>query len=135
MLKKLLLVFLVAFGLNLAWEFAHSVLYESYQGGGITNFILFRAAVWDAGIIIVLVFSAYASKTNKTTFIVIGGLIVSVAIELWALQTGRWAYAISMPMIPFLNIGLTPTIQLALTGWLAQKLIFDGRSIIRTWNH
>lgn len=134
MFKKLLFVFLVAFVLNLAWEFAHSVLYMSYQGGGITNFILFRAAVWDAGIIQVLVFSAYASKTNKTAFVVIGGLVVSIAIELWALQIGRWTYDISMPMVPFLNIGLTPTIQLALTGWLAQKLIFDEGSIIGVWN-
>lgn len=134
MLKKLLFVFFIAFILNLAWEFAHSVLYASYQGGEITNFILFRAAVWDAVIISVLVFSAYASKTNKTAFVVIGGLLVSVAIELWALQTGRWAYDISMPLIPILQIGLTPTIQLALTGWLAQKLIFDEGSIIGLWS-
>ena len=117
-------MFLAAFALNMIWEFAHSVLYANYQGGEITNFILFRAAVWDATIILVLVISTYALKTNRTVFIVIGGLVVSVAIELWALQTGRWAYDISMPLIPFLNIGLTPTIQLALTGYIAQKLVW-----------
>ena len=122
--KKLFFVFLAAFALNMIWEFAHSVLYASYQSGEITNFILFRAAVWDATIILVLVISTYALKTNRTVFIVIGGLVVSVAIELWALQTGRWAYDISMPLIPFLNIGLTPTIQLALTGYIAQKLVW-----------
>lgn len=116
MLKKLLLVFLLAFILNLAWEFAHSVLYTSYQGGEISPFILLRAAVWDGVFIAAIILLAILFKANKYIFVVASGLVLSIAIELWALQTGRWVYDAAMPTIPLLQTGLTPTIQLALTG-------------------
>ena len=124
MFKKLFSVFLIAFALNLIWEFAHSVFYESYRGGEVTNFILVRAAVWDGVFIAALVFSAMMFKANRTVFIVAGGLLLSGAIELWAQNTGRWVYAAAMPIIPVLNIGLTPAIQLALTGYIASWYTF-----------
>lgn len=124
MLKKLLLVFLIGFALNLVWEFAHSVLYVTYKEGEITNFILFRAAVMDGIFILTLTLLAILLKITKSTFIMISGFVLAVAIELWALKTGRWVYDISMPIIPFLRTGLTPTIQLALTGYIAQKFAF-----------
>ena len=119
MLKKLLLVFIIAFALNLVWEFSHSTLYVSYRGGEITNLVLFRAAVWDGVFIAVLVLLATIFKINKLAVIIFGGLILAVAIEIWALNSGRWVYDAAMPIIPILNIGFTPTIQLALTGYIA----------------
>ena len=46
------------------------------------------------------------------------GIVVAVLIELWALQTGRWAYTGAMPLVPFLGAGLTPTIQLGFLGYV-----------------
>jgi hypothetical protein len=117
--KKLAIVFLVAFALNLAWEFAHSVLYVSYRGGEITNAILFYVAVMDGLYIFALATLAEFLKINKSAFVVFGGLIWAIILELWALKTGRWVYGAAMPIIPILKTGLTPTIQLALTGYIA----------------
>lgn len=125
MFKKLFLVFLLAFALNLVWEFAHSVLYENYRGGEITNSILFYVSVMDGLYILVLTGAAILFKINKSAFVIIGGLVWAIALELWAQDTGRWVYGAAMPIIPILNIGLTPVMQLALTGYIAQKLVGD----------
>lgn len=42
--------------------------------------------------------------------VLIGG-ILAVIIEKWGLSTGRWQYD-EMPIIPILNIGLTPVLQM-----------------------
>lgn len=122
MLKKLATVFVLAFLLNWVWEMTHSVLYLNYQGRSVTYFILFRAALGDAVIISVLILIAHKFKLDKLLFVVFGGLIAAIAIEMWALQTGRWAYNSLMPIIPIIKTGLTPTIQLAVTGYIVQKL-------------
>lgn len=120
--KKYFLLFILAFALNLAWEFGHSPLYAHYRGGEITSLVLMRAALADAVMISVLVFLAEKITKSNTFFIAIGGFILAVAIELWALKTGRWAYDTQMPIIPVFGIGLTPAIQLAATGYLSQKI-------------
>ncbi len=122
--KKITLVFISAFLLDWLWEIAHSVLYLSYQGGPITHLILFRAAAADAAMIAVLVLAAGKFVKNKSLFVAAAGLVLAVAIETWALKTGRWTYGPAMPVIPILRTGLTPTIQLALIGCLVQKLVF-----------
>lgn len=45
-------------------------------------------------------------------------------IELRALAQGRWSYAGSMPTV--LTIGLSPLVQLALTGMLAVLIAWRG---------
>ena len=47
---------------------------------------------------------------------------ISIIIEHFALSAGRWAYNDFMPIIPFLSVGLTPTIELGLLGYLSFKL-------------
>lgn len=123
MVKKMTLVFILAFVLNWIWEIAHSALYLNYQGGLITSFILFRAALADAVIISVLFFIAGKLKSHRFLFIAAGGLTTAVIIELWALQIGRWEYDSLMPIIPIIKIGLTPAIQLAITGFVVGKAV------------
>ncbi len=119
MLKKLLAVFILAFVLNWIWEILHSPLYVHYQSGEITSFILFRAALGDAAIIAILLL---ITQKYKWLFVMLA-LLVAVVMERWALSTGRWAYTAAMPIIPIIGAGLTPTIQLAITGLLAKKIV------------
>lgn len=49
---------------------------------------------------------------------------MDVAIEMWALYTERWVYNSLMPIIPIIRIGLTPTIQLAVTDFIVERLVF-----------
>ena len=120
---RLFIIFFSALLLNLVWEHLHSVLYVSYKGDAITSLILFRAALFDAAVI--TLFSApffYSSLLRKRRFILYSLLFIfAILLEKWALGTGRWVYADAMPIIPLLNVGFTPAIQLCLTGWLAHR--------------
>ena len=128
-MKKILYIFIISFILNLIWENLHVLLYDNYSGGQITQFILFRASIGDAIMISIIalpfIFLGFF-KRNKWLIIPIG-LVIAISIEIYALSVGRWAYNEFMPLIPLLKIGLTPTIQLALLGYLS--LILNNKFI------
>lgn len=121
MWKRLLWIFVLAFFLNFLWEEAHAVLYVHYKGGAITHFILLRAALVDAVIITVLLFPFLTIDFFKRRFwiFVVVALGLAVGLETWALEVGRWAYTDAMPIIPLIETGLTPTIQLAVLGYIS----------------
>lgn len=123
-MQRLFIIFLIAFGTNAIWENLHAFLYVHYRGGEITQFILLRAAVWDAVMIslLALPFLYIHYFRERSWLIIVFGVIVAVVLEWYALGTGRWAYAEMMPVIPILGTGLTPTIQLALLGYVAVRL-------------
>ena len=115
----------MSFILNLIWENLHSLLYAEYMGGKITGFILLRASVADALIIALISFPFVfiPRLRGKSWLIIFIGVLVAIFIELWALNTGRWAYDGYMPIIPILGVGLTPTIQLGLLGYLSYLIV------------
>jgi len=124
-MKRILLIFIFAFILNVVWENLHSALYASYMGGDITSLILLRAALIDAVIITIIILPfLFSPRFKKQSWIIIFvGTIISVGTEYYALQAGRWAYNSLMPVIPFLGgIGLTPIIQLGLLGYISFKI-------------
>jgi hypothetical protein len=124
-MKKISYIFLLSFLLNFVWENLHSALYAGYQGGKITEFILFRASIGDAVMITILLlpFLFVPWFKKRSWIIAVSGVILAVLIEWYALQTGRWAYNSLMPMIPLLNVGLTPTLQLGLLGYFTYLLV------------
>ena len=121
MTRRLCIIFAVAFLLNFLWENFHAVLYTHYQGEEITRLILLRAALFDAAFITALAapFLSLSWLRSRLWLFIIPAVLFAIGLEWWALETGRWEYTAAMPLIPFLHVGLTPTIQLALTGWLA----------------
>ena len=124
-MKKIIPIFVFAFILNLIWENLHSVFYDNYMGGKITEFILLRASFWDAIIIVLITlpFIFYYSLRKQNWLIILAGIVVSIFIEYWGLETGRWAYNSFMPIIPILGVGLTPAIQLGLLGYISFKIM------------
>lgn len=133
MLKKIIIIFISAFLLNLVWEHLHHVLYVHYQGGEITDFILFRAALFDA-----LLITAFALPFLLTDFLrenlwifVLLLLVWAIGLEIFAIETGRWAYRGIMPIIPVLGTGLTPTIQLALLGYASFKISEEANLYVK----
>ncbi|HLD70427.1 MAG TPA: hypothetical protein VI937_00900 [Negativicutes bacterium] len=127
-MKKVFLIFLLSFILNVVWENLHSFLYAGYMGGKITEFILLRASVVDAAVITLLSlpFIFVPNLREKSWLIMVTGVLIAIGIELYALNTGRWAYNEYMPMVPLLGIGLTPAIQLGLLGHLSYRLVMGN---------
>ncbi len=121
MLKRILIVFIVAVALNLLWEHLHSVFYLSYRGGLITERILFRAALFDATIILLFAypFLRCGRLVQRRWMLYCALVMFAILLEHWALLTGRWVYADSMPLIPVLKVGISPVIQLTMTGWFS----------------
>jgi len=110
--KKLLAIFGFAFAFNLFWESLHYSLYIPIHSivrlPGVTIF----AALLDA--LFVLAIFLLFNRTNLVWKIV-AALLVSLSIERWALFFNIWEYKNAMPIIPFLETGLSPTVQLAVT--------------------
>ena len=71
----------------------------------------------------------WMSKPKKLDFllIILFGLAVAVFIELRALMIGRWVYKEIMPTI--FGIGLSPLVQLAITGFLSLLILKYLKSI------
>ena len=78
-MKKVLLILLFSFVLNVVWENLHSFLYAGYRGGAITEFILLRASVADAIIItlIALPFILWPRLRKKSWVMIIIGVLIS----------------------------------------------------------
>ncbi len=122
--RKTSIIFLVSFLLNVVWENLHSYLYANYMGENITQFILVRASLFDALLItlISLPFLYFNSLKYKVWIILIPATIIAVINEWYGLGTARWAYNELMPIIPILNTGITPTIQLGLLAYFSFKI-------------
>lgn len=123
MFKKLSLIFIAGFLLNLVWENLHSYLYIHYQSGEITQWILLKATIFDAVFITILAvpFMTILYFRERKWYALVFGFIAAVIMEWHALNTGRWAYNELMPIIPLLNTGLTPTLQLGLLSYFIFK--------------
>jgi hypothetical protein len=124
-IRHALIVSAVAFALNLAWENAQCTLFFVHTRGDATEWDMFVATVGD----VVLTWIAYAAVATVSRRWLWGlepwrgaewagmtaaGLVLSVAVELYALGTNRWAYTPINPTIPGTPISLLPVAQLVL---------------------
>jgi len=123
-MKKVVVVFLFAFGLNILWENLHVFLYDNNSGNAITQWVLVQASLFDAVLItlILLPFLIFSLLKKKVWLIVVVGIVIAIINEWYGLGTSRWMYNEYMPILPFINTGLTPTIQLGFLGYLTYKL-------------
>lgn len=103
-----------------------------YQNEEISQLVLLRAAVTDAVMIFILIWvvKKFPKFLNRSLMIVIGGIIVAIVLEAWALGAGRWLYKDIMPIIPIIKTGLTPTIQLGLTGLITYVLVYRKNDVV-----
>ncbi len=123
-MKKIVFIFISSFILDTIWQNLHVFLFANYKGGEITEFILLRAVLFDVLTILIFVlpFLFYSSFERHAWLIMPVGILFSIAIEWWGLGTGRWAYNSLMPIIPILNVGLAPTLQLGLIAYVCFRI-------------
>lgn len=123
----ILKLFLVSFGLNVIWEFAHCRLYETCRRQTwaqnipllltmsakdaliIVFFYLITAILWQPANIL-------AHPRAAATFLILA-LGFSFVDEKLSVKYGRWEYARAMPTI--LGVGVTPLLEIAATGLAA----------------
>ena len=127
---------LLAFILNFAWEIIQGPLYTGFTYN--LSHIAFcgLASVADA-IMVVLIYFVLAiiykdplwikhiNLQRSLILILIGG-IGAILAEMRHLSLGNWSYAPTMPVLPFVNAGLSPVLQFM----LLPGLIFYISSIL-----
>ncbi len=113
-----------AYLLNLAWETAQAPLYAGYANFWQHFAMCATASVGDVGLVTLLYAFVAAAERNAKWYVefrwqrhgfmlAIFGAIFAIAIERWALLTGRWQYA-DMPVLPTIEVGLLPFVQMVL---------------------
>ncbi|MDP3918885.1 MAG: hypothetical protein Q8Q35_03235 [Nanoarchaeota archaeon] len=125
--KDYIWVFSISFLLNLCWEVSHSVLYDwtilplKNEFGYYVGRILF-STLGDALAILAIFLIINFIQTKFKYYIMIGlGLLYSIIIEIKAKMLNSWTYNEYMPLI--FGLGLTPLIQIAITGVLTLLII------------
>lgn len=124
------MVLLIIFVLNTVWEFSHHPLYIDLSGiPKYTHLII--ASLADAFILLGIFMVVSLKNKNLTwiahpdtsdyVFVVCVSLVVATFVELINLNLGRWKYTAVMPTL--FGIGVSPLIQLALTGIIALIII------------
>lgn len=129
-------VLLFAFLFNTAWEISQIPLYN--EGVYSLSHILFcvLASVADAIMVLLIYFGfSFIYKNplwvkkmalSKIILLIVTGGIGAVLAETRHLSIQTWSYATTMPIIPVVNVGLSPVLQFMilplLIYWVAFKL-------------
>ncbi len=124
-LSILVWVFAVAVGVNYFWEIGQGFLFEGMNSWENIWWHCFVASLGD-GIILWIIYAAgwvvfrrpdwfFDPQVKGYILMLIIGLIIAVVVEWVAVHMlQRWSYAKAMPVIPVLNIGITPILQMLL---------------------
>jgi len=142
-LRTILTVFILAVIVNYPWELAHSPLYEDMSDFSLASWYCFVASLGD-GLLVLLIFGAgwmalrrsdwFANPGRRGYLLMLAaGLVIGVVVEWAAVHVmGQWTYAPRMPLIPVLNIGLTPVAQmLALPPLIFRAAAMSHRGDVR----
>lgn len=110
----------IAFALNWVWEAAHAVAYVESQGTFAERLrhclpMAMTDAAWTAGLWAIsggLWPSAPRWNPTHLAMLAVLGAMTAVGLERVALTTDRWTYNALMPIIPVLNVGFWPVLQM-----------------------
>lgn len=139
MAKKTVKILASAFVLNFLWEISQAFLYAPHFSGT-ADFIIvhLRASLGDLILVVLIlladsfllerIFSEESPGWRRSGAVMLGGALVGIAVEKYALASGRWQYNELMPVIPILRVGLTPILQMALIPFLVMYFNSGPRS-------
>ena len=133
--KFIFIMITLSFLLNFAWELFQIPLYKNpvYD----FNHIEFCALASLADVLMVLLlyfgialmfknpFWIEPLKLQKISIVVLIGGVGAVLSEMWHLSLGSWAYDNSMPIIPFVNVGIAPVLQFMILPLLVYFISFN----------
>jgi hypothetical protein len=132
--RFVILTILFAFLFNMAWEILQIPLFK----GGVYEWhhILFclLASVADL-IMVLLIYFGFALiyknalwvkklNTKRIILLILTGGAGAVLAEVWQLSIGTWSYACAMPLIPVVNVGLSPLLQFMILPILIYRFSF-----------
>ncbi|MBI4154665.1 hypothetical protein HY498_01100 [Candidatus Woesearchaeota archaeon] len=128
--KFALAIFVVAYILNFLWEYLHYPLYNCKFPLGVCAVVTsFRDALIILGIYFlgVLFFKNNRWILNLTKLklglLLVTSFFIAYIIELQGIYFGKWSYNEFMPIIPVLNVGLSPILQMIFLSFITFLII------------
>lgn len=124
----------LAFLLNFTWELIQMPLYNS--SSFTINHLVFclLGSVADAIMVLFLYFGfalifksplwIQPQKLQRIIIVILTGGIGATLSEMRHLSLGNWAYANSMPLIPMINVGISPVLQFMILPILIYRFAF-----------
>ena len=140
-LRHLAALFVIALPVNYLWELAQSPLYLPPSRLSDVLLHCFVASLGD-GAIVGLIYGVCAilfrerdwyvrMSRSRWVAMLTAGLAVGVLVEWLGLRMQRWIYADTMPLIPGVQVGLVPILQMLvlppLIFWVARAWITRRR--------
>jgi len=123
----------LSFILNWVWEVAHAPLYEGFIYDLEHISFCGLAAVADLLMVYVLLFGfaliyeniLWITKLNgrRILWLMLTGGAGAILVEIRHLAAGNWSYSDNMPLIPWVDVGLSPVLQFTLLPILVFWLI------------
>jgi len=132
-LRFLSYLFIVAFLLNFVWEFFQAPFYQFSQPKNLLWYSL------RDGLMIVVLYLAVGSvlrnwrwgrrfNSRRLILLWVLGAVWAIALEYFSLDASRWTYSVEMPLLPFLNVGLWPVLQMLILPTVA--IILTRRQLV-----
>lgn len=136
-----LATFLVGVAFNFVWEVAQSPLFGPMGGWLLGSWRCFVASLGDGVIVMAIAVAGWVLFRRVDWFVRPGftgyafmgalGAAAAVAIEFGARASGRWSYTDQMPLIPIVQVGLVPVLQmLALPPLVFAAVARYGRALL-----
>jgi hypothetical protein len=124
---------------NYPWELAQAPLYVGMESFRAVWWHCFVASLGDGLLVLGIFVVGWLLLRERTWFVhpgargygvmVMIGLVIGVAIEWIAVHLlGRWMYTAAMPLVPGLDVGIVPVVQML----VLPPLIFRGAA---AWSH
>ena len=125
---------IVSFILNFAWELIQMPLYKNNVYDVQHIYFCALATVADTIMVLLIYFSFALIYKNafwikniniqKALLLMLAGGVGAILAEMKHLAEGNWAYIPSMPVLPFVNAGLSPVLQFMLLPLLIYYINF-----------
>lgn len=114
-------IIIIAFLLNFAWEMLQMPLYEGMELN-VTSIVFCGLASVADSIMVLLLYYFFALvyrdpfwvqkyTPQRIVVLVLYGATGAILTEIVHVYVGSWTYSRLMPLIPFVNVGLSPVLQ------------------------
>jgi hypothetical protein len=132
-IRGAVILFVIAVVINYVWEMAQMPLYESMPFAEISSWLICLRASLGDGLIVMVIWGGGAllfrsalwfrhRQPLPALYLLSAGAAIAIGIELHALANGRWSYSPLMPVLPLLEVGVSPFLQLLLLPWISMWL-------------
>lgn len=117
-----------AFILNFIWELAQGKLYEGFEYdlkhisfcalASIADMLMVLILLFGFGLIYKNVYWIKSMKVSQVLVLAFVGFSGAILAEVLHTMRGDWAYADTMPLLPVVEVGVSPVLQFTVLPWL-----------------